>query len=141
MNTPWHLWVVGIFAVLFNAGGAFDYVMTQTANETYMSQFSADQIAWFDRFPRWVQASWAIAVWSAVAGGLLLLLRSRFAVTAFALSLAGMAATFIHNFLLAEPPMHDVVGQQAVWFTAVIVAVTLVFFHYARAMGLRGVLR
>ena len=141
MNTPWHLWVVGIFAVLFNAGGAFDYVMTQTANETYMSQFSADQIAWFDRFPRRVQASWAIAVWSAVAGGLLLLLRSRFAVTAFALSLAGMAATFIHNFLLAEPPMHDVVGQQAVWFTAVIVAVTLVFFHYARAMGLRGVLR
>ena len=68
MNTPWHLWVVGIFAVLFNAGGAFDYVMTQTANETYMSQFSADQIAWFDRFPRRVQASWAIAVWSAVAG-------------------------------------------------------------------------
>ena len=141
MNTPWHLWVVGIFAVLFNAGGAFDYVMTQTANEAYMSQFSADEIAWFNSFPWWVEASWAIAVWSAVVGGLLLLLRSRFAVTAFAVSLVGMAVTFIHNFLLSEPPMYDVVGQEAVWVTAVIVAVTLVFFHYSRAMGMRGVLR
>lgn len=141
MNTPWHLWVVGGFAVLFNAGGAFDYVMTQTGNEAYMSNFTAVERAWFAAFPLWVEATWAGAVWSAVLGGLLLLLRSRFAVPVFALSLVCMAATFVHNFLLAEPPMHDVVGMEAVWVTAVIVAVTLVFFHYARAMRARGVLR
>jgi hypothetical protein len=26
--TPWHLWLVGVLALLWNSFGAFDYVMT-----------------------------------------------------------------------------------------------------------------
>ena len=29
MKTPWHIWVVGIFALLWNAFGALDYVLTR----------------------------------------------------------------------------------------------------------------
>lgn len=32
MRAPWHLWLIGIIAVLWHAGGAFDYLMTQTNN-------------------------------------------------------------------------------------------------------------
>jgi hypothetical protein len=28
-KTPWHLWVVGILSLLWNAFGGYDYTMTQ----------------------------------------------------------------------------------------------------------------
>ena len=141
MKTPWHVWGVGITAVLFNAGGAFDYVMTQTGNAAYMAAFTPEQIAWFDAFPVWIDAAWAIAVWSALLGGVLILLRRKAAMPVFALSLVAMGVTFVHNFAIAEPTMAEVTGPQAFWMTFLIVAVTLALFHYSRIMTLRGVLR
>ena len=51
-RTPMHLWVVGALATLWNAFGAFDYVMTQTHNEKYLANFTDPQRAYFDSFPR-----------------------------------------------------------------------------------------
>jgi len=48
---PLHLWVVGILALLWNAIGVLNYLMTQTRNETYMAQFSAEQLEFFYSFP------------------------------------------------------------------------------------------
>jgi hypothetical protein len=41
--TPWHLWVIGIVALLWSGMGAMDYVMTQTRNAAYMSAFTPEQ--------------------------------------------------------------------------------------------------
>ena len=41
-RAPRQLWVVGGFALLWNAMGARDYIMTQTKNEAYMSGFTPD---------------------------------------------------------------------------------------------------
>ncbi len=30
--TPWHLWLTGVSALLWNSMGALDYFMTQTQN-------------------------------------------------------------------------------------------------------------
>ena len=68
MKAPWHLWVIGIVSLLWNAMGAYDYYMTQSQNEAYMGQFSPEQLEFFDGFPAWVDATWAIAVWFALLG-------------------------------------------------------------------------
>ena len=140
MNTPWHLWVVGIVTLLFNAMGAFDYVATQYDLDFYMSQFTPEQLAWFNAFPAWVQGTWALAVWSAVVGSLFLLMRSMWAGVAFAVALIAMIATAVHNFALAETTMPEVVGDGAIWFSLVIFVVTLGSWLYAREMRKRGVL-
>ena len=49
--TPRHVWVVGGIALLWNAFGAMDYVMTQTKNEAYMSSFTPEQLEFFSGFP------------------------------------------------------------------------------------------
>lgn len=36
-KTPWHLWLVGVIAVLFNGIGAFDYVMSMAQGASYMA--------------------------------------------------------------------------------------------------------
>jgi hypothetical protein len=51
VRTPWHLWVVGAVSLLWNAMGAFDYLMTQSRAEWYMSQFTAEQLDYFGSFP------------------------------------------------------------------------------------------
>ncbi|MEJ2542305.1 MAG: hypothetical protein P8188_20455, partial [Gemmatimonadota bacterium] len=77
LRTPWHLWLVGVLALLWNAMGAFDYLMTETRNEGYMGQFTPEQLEYFYAFPAWVVAFWAIAVWGGVLGAIFLLLRKR----------------------------------------------------------------
>ncbi|MBA3270972.1 MAG: hypothetical protein H0T71_10715, partial [Acidobacteria bacterium] len=37
IKTPWHLWLVGVLAALFNAIGAFDYVMSLAQGSSYMA--------------------------------------------------------------------------------------------------------
>ena len=74
-RAPTHLWIVGIIAVLWNAIGAFDYSATQLRLESYMSQFTPEQLDYFYGFPAWTVAAWAIAVWSSLLGSIALLLR------------------------------------------------------------------
>lgn len=138
-QTPWHLWVIGGIAVLWNAMGAFDYVMTQTGNEAYMSGFTPEQLAFFYAFPPWVVAAWAIAVWGGVLGALLLLLRRRLAVSVFLISLVAMVITTFHNYFLSNGM--EVSGDAfSLIFTAAIFLIALALFLYARAMHKRNVL-
>jgi hypothetical protein len=139
VRTPWHLWVVGTIAVLWNAVGAFDYFMTETKNAAYMSQFTPEQLAFFYGFPAWVVAAWAIAVWGGVLGGLLLLLRKRLAAWVFLVSLAGLLLTTFHNYVLSNG-MEIFADATSRVFTAVIFAIALGLLLYARSMSKRGVL-
>ncbi len=137
---PWHLWVVGVVALLWNAMGALDYTMTETRNAAYMKDFTAEQLAYFYSFPKWVVATWALSVWGGVAGSVALLLRSRWAVPIFTLSLATMAMTFTHNFVFTDG-LAVMGGATALAFTAAIIAVGIALVFYSRWVARKGFLR
>jgi hypothetical protein len=139
-HTPVHLWIVGIVALLWNAYGCYDYVMSVMANQAYMSQFTADQIAYWDSLPSWLTAFWALGVWGALAGSLLLLARSRHAVLAFGLSLLGIVVSFGYQMAATEMPASMQEGAMAImpW---VIFIVGVALFLYSRNMEKKGVIR
>ena len=137
-RAPRHLRIVGVVTLLWNGVGAFDYLMTQTKNEAYMSAFTPEQLDYFYGFPAWVVAAWALAVWGGVLGSLLLLLRKKLAVPVFLVSLVSMVATTIYNFVLTDGMA--VMGGEGAAFSAVIFVVALGLWLYARAMRGRGVL-
>jgi hypothetical protein len=141
MKTPIHLWIVGLLSLLWNAGGAMDYVMTQFAVESYMSQLSAEHLAYVAAFPAWFEGTWAVGVWFSVLGSLLLLVRSRFAVNAFFVSLLGLIASSVYSYGIADPSALDITNTGALLFTGAIVFVLVLLIVYARAMRRRGVLR
>lgn len=137
--TPRHLWVVGIIATLWNFGGALDYTMTQTQNESYMSGFNQEQLDYFYAFPVWADAVWALGVWGAFIGSLLLLLRSRHAVIAFGLSLVGLVGSSIYQITADVPASLSTLG---IWiFTAFIWLSIIFLIWYSRMMTAKGVLR
>jgi hypothetical protein len=140
MKTPFHLWIVGIIALVWNAGGAYDYVMTQTENEAYLAMMSDAQKAFLDNGPIWFEASWAVGVWFSVLGALFLLLRSRLASKAFGLSLIGLIVSSVYSFGIADRTGLDLTPAQ-LGFTGAIYVVLVLLWIYARAMTRRGVLR
>ena len=141
MKGPWHIWVVGILALLWNGGGAYDYVMTQTNNEAYLNILTDAQRAFVDARPIWFDAAWAFGVWGAMVGSLLLLFRSRFAKEAFAVSLIGLAASSVWSYGIADPSGFDVSGLFSLIFSIAIAISLVVLFGYARVMTRKGVLR
>lgn len=139
-RTPVHLWIVGALATIWNAFGCFDYLMTQTRNEQYLANFTDPQRVYFDSFPMWMEATWALGVWGGLAGSLLLLARSRYAVAAFAVSLAGLAVSTVYQYVLSSPPPDMTTGPMVAMNLA-IWAVAIGLLVYAMRMRRRGVLR
>jgi hypothetical protein len=139
-RTPWHLWVVGGLSTLWNAFGCFDYVMTETRNEAYLSMATAAQRAYFETFPAWMVGAWAVGVWGALIGSLLLLMRSRHAVTAFSLSLLGLAVGSFYQFGMSNMPADMKTGMMLL-IPLVIWLVAIGLLVYAMRMRRAGVLR
>ncbi len=138
-RTPWHLWAVGAISLLWNAFGAFDYTMTKLRDPDYLAQFPPEMMPIIDAFPVWVHGAWALGVWGAVAGSVLLLLRSRNAVHAFFFSIVGLAASSFYQWTINMPESMDTPGmkamQIAIWTAAV------AFLWYATRQLKAGLLR
>lgn len=136
--TPIHLWIVAVLSLIWNAGGAWDYLARHLGVEGYLDNLTAEQLELFTGFPWWTNAAWAAGVWFAVAGSLALLLRKRQAMWLFTGSLLGMLVTSFHNFVL-----HDglaIMGTTGAIFSAVIFLVAILLIFYSRAMARRSVL-
>ena len=139
-RAPAHLWIVGVLALLFNGFGCYDYLMTNLHNATYLERFSADQIAYMHSLPAWLTASWAIGVWGGLAGAVLLLMRSRYAVWALALSCIGAVVGLGYQLTMTTIPASMKQGMMGVmpW---VIIVITIFLLWYSWSMEKKGVLR
>jgi hypothetical protein len=132
--------VIGVVTLLWNAMGAYDYLMTQTRNADYLARFTPEQVAYFTGFPAWVDGTWALAVWGGVLGSVLLLWRRQLAVPVLAVSLGAMVITTVHNYVLSDG-LQIMEGPGPLLFSVAIFLVAVALLLYARAMARRRVLR
>ena len=141
-RTPWHLWAVGVVSLLWNAYGGYDFIMTTTQGEPYLraSGFDQPMIDYFLAMPAWMYVPWTLGVWGAVAGSILLLMRSRFAVWAFGLSLIGAVVSLIYGQAINPPPLSADLAVMA-YMPYVIAAIAAFLAWYAWTMAKKGVLR
>ena len=144
-RTPVHLWIVGIVSLLWNCFGCYDYLMTRTQGAAYIdSMMHTDQgsaiMAYINSFPIWVSAAWGLGVWGGLAGSILLLMRSRHAVAAFAVSMIGAIIGIGWQLMNPSgiPEMSESVNRIMPY---VIIAVAIALFLYARAQQQKGALR
>lgn len=142
MKAPIHLWIVGIVALIWNAGGGYDYWMSQTQNPAYFEMMPPEGITFLANAPIWFDAAWAVGVWFSILGSVLLLARSRWAGSAFGLSLLGLIVSSIYTYVLSPDggSALAVGGTAALVFTILIPTILVLLWIYARAMTQRGVL-
>ena len=145
-RTPVHVWIVGILSLLWSCFGSYDYTMTRMRNMDYIaaSMPGVDPnaaIAWVNNMPILAQIGWGLGVWLGLAGSVLLLMRHRWAVWAYGLSLVGAVLGLGYQIALAPPlaGAHETALMKAVPYIVILVAIAL--FLYARGQEKKGVLR
>ncbi|WP_426041975.1 hypothetical protein [Brevundimonas sp. TWP2-3-4b1] len=59
LRTPWHLWLVGVVALLWNGLGCLDYTMTQVQGDAWLANMDPTelQMAYFHGMPAWTDAA------------------------------------------------------------------------------------
>ena len=144
-KAPMHLWIVGVLSLLWNAMGCLDYFMTRMRNMDYLSMSGADpnaMLAYIDSMPIWTQFGWGLGVWCAIAGSILLLIRHRWAVIAFGLSLVGAILSIGYELTGMGPPPPAGTNQGgAAIMPWLIIIVAIALFYYAHRQKQAGVLR
>lgn len=134
-RTPWHIWVVGILALLWNLSGAFTIMLSQAGQ---LPGLSAEEMAFYAAQPLWFVIVTDIALLAAVAGAVAILLRRRLAVSIYGLSLAAIVIVNAYDFATG---MSAALGVGAWVATAVIFVLAVLQLIYVLAMRRRGVLR
>lgn len=121
-SAPWHLLSVGGLAVLWNVLCFAHFGITGTASDVVNF---------------WTQAYLGAALWGGFGGGVLLLIRSRWAVQAFTTALVGMMAASANLFVLAQHPanLYAMPMMVGLW------VITLAMLFYASRIHMRGLLR
>jgi hypothetical protein len=142
---PAHLWIVGILATLWNCFGCYDYLMTRMRNTDYIKSAMPGvdpnvALAWVDAMPIYAQIGWGLGVWGGLLGAVLLLMRSRYAVWAFAVSMIGIVLSLGYQ-IVAAPPLPGADSGIAKFIPYVVIAIGIALLVYANAMHKKGVLR
>lgn len=129
---PPSFWVVTILGLLWNAFGGYLYIFSKLNPEKALASASPALRDYVATMPLWAHIGWSLGIWGSVAGSLLMLARSRHAVTAFLVSLLGAFMSY------AGQAMAGVMGMVE---PLVILGVIGFFWWFCRNETAKGVLR
>jgi hypothetical protein len=135
-KTPWHLWVVGILALLWFGGGAYAFFMAVTGRVPNMDPGEA---AYYAEIAVWQTLLWSVNTIGGALAAIRLLFRNRLATSLFALSLVGVIV--LNTAELATGDARWLVDRGALTVTLVVMAAGVLWTFYAFTMKKRGVLR
>jgi hypothetical protein len=135
----WYYAVAGVLT-LWALMGCYAYMAQVTMSAADLAKLPAAQQDMMKSLPIWITAVYAIAVWSGLAGAICLLLRLKFAPTAYIVSLVAIVVQF--GWILTALPIIKTMGfAEAAGFPIFIAIVGAVSVWFSRMAMRRGWLR
>ncbi|WP_368566259.1 hypothetical protein [Pseudoxanthomonas sp. UTMC 1351] len=133
---PKSFWVIAIVALLWNLLGVAMFLMQVTASPEIVAAMPAKQRQVYEATPAWLNIAFAIAVFGGVLGALGLLLKKRWAVTFFLISLLALLAQIVGAY--AATPVWEAYGLAGLAMPVLLVVIALLLWVYARKATIRG---
>ena len=99
-SVHWSFWLISVLALLWNVGGAINYLM-QT-NPEFVAALPETHRAIIEGRPAWATGGFAIGVFGGALGCFLLLFRKSASLYVFIASLIGVIVTMIHTVNVAS---------------------------------------
>ena len=139
-HAPWHLWLVGVLMVVWNAGSCASHVMTLTQNAAYFraAGITPEMGAYLAAVPAWYVVAWTIAVWGGLVASVGLLMRKSWTVWWFA---ASQLAMIINSVWTLLNPDAKVLGRIGSISAIVLIILGACLVLYSMRLKERGVLR
>lgn len=124
---------VGVGVLIWNLLGVMAFFMQAFMPEDQFAKLSEAKQALFNAMPGWYWLAFGVAVFAGSSGGLMLVLRKKWALPLFVLSLLGVLAQQTYMFFLSNT--FEVMGKEAMPMPIMIfvVAVALVFYSKTSA--------
>ncbi|MEO1012894.1 MAG: hypothetical protein AAFX53_16465 [Bacteroidota bacterium] len=125
---PKWFWVAGVAALLWNSMGAKAYLDDAYMSIEELEKMTQAQRLLFESQPAWTTGAFAIAVWGGVLACVLLLLRKKWAVPVFVISLIGILAHMIYVFFLSNAMEVYGPGGMVLPILVIVIGILMVFF-------------
>jgi hypothetical protein len=132
----WYL-PVAILTLVWTAMGVAAWVGDLRMTEAALAAMPPEQQQLFATRPPWVFVAYGVAVFSGLGGAIGLLLRRRWAVTAFAISLAAVTVQFAWVFLVMNA-IAAIGAAAAVPLPATVITLQVAMLWFARRAERRG---
>lgn len=130
VKVPTWYWVVAIIFLLWNLMGIGSFLSQTLMKDELMQSLSVAEQELYNSYPFWTYIAFAIAVFGGTIGSIGLLLRKKWAKTAFIISLVGIIPQMTYGIFftktseiygvggLVMPVMIIVVGFFLVWYSS-----------------------
>ena len=130
--TPMPRWAiaVSVLLLLWALIGVWSFYNEVTLSPEAAAVMPPEQRAMWETMPGWLWADFAIAVFSALAGAIALLMKRAFAEPLYLLSLIAVVIQFGYVFLVM--PVLETIGAAAIPFPAVIFIIAVISYWLAR---------
>jgi hypothetical protein len=140
-SAPWHLWLVGLLMLVWNAMSCVSHVMTLSQNAAYFraAGVTPEMAAYFAAVPAWYVVAWTIGVWGGLLAAVGLLMRKSWAVWWCVVSQLAMAVNSVWTLL--NPDAYEILGNVGSIGAVAVIAFGAFLVLYAIAMKRRGILR
>ena len=133
---PAWYWAAAIASALFMLVGCAGFVMDVMTDPNTLSPA---QRALFVARPVWMKGAYTIAVWSGLAGAVLLLLRRRLAEPVLLVSLVATVFTFVPYAVV--PAVRVAAATSDIVAAVVVIVLVALIYQFARTSRRRGWLR
>ena len=101
-NPPKWYWIVSVVALIWMLFGVVAWVADLMMDEAALAQMSAAQQQLYASRPQWLFIVYAIAIFTGLLGAIGLLMRKRWSVTAFGISLAAIIVQFGYTLTVMD---------------------------------------
>lgn len=120
-------WITSAVALLWNITGVVAYLGQAYMTDIVLAALPEAEQAYYNNLPAWVTGVFAIAVFAGVFGCVGLLMRKKWAIALFMISLVAVIAQFIYNYFLQTDM--EVSGIKMIWpLVVIVIAIFLVWF-------------
>lgn len=99
---PVWFWIIAVVALLWNLMGVAAYLGEAFMTDEVMEALPEAERNWYANRPAWVTAAFAFAVFGGFLGSVALLIKKKWAVPLFLISLLGVLAQQVYNFFLQD---------------------------------------
>ncbi|MEZ6094884.1 MAG: hypothetical protein R3C03_11735 [Pirellulaceae bacterium] len=124
-------WVVAVIAMLWNLGGMAAFIYQSVDFEGAIASLPEHQLHWMQSMPRWLMFVFGAAVSTAVLGNIGLIMRRKWCLALFAISLLAVLIQMGYSLVIADGLHVLDAGGVAFNVTIIVVAGFLVWYSYA----------
>ena len=130
-------WVVGVVALVWNILGVAAYLGQQYMTEEALAELPQGDQDFYANVPAWVTAAFAIAVFAGFIASIGLLMRKKWAISLFMLSLLAVLVQNVYSFFMQD---YIELSGSRMFMPIVVIILSAFFVWYSKDARSKGIL-